>query len=168
MACLVKGRVSRTQQPASELLSSGKKTKLKVQAQEAEGTISIELEPRAGKDIELHYQISYVLERGGTATTKPGRYLLGVDRSATANPAGGARILRWGDVIDPDGDCKVVLENGGMKLEVSGSLHDMNAEIGKLNALRVVQDVEGDFVVQVRVRGEFGPAGPGTRGCASV
>jgi regulation of enolase protein 1 (concanavalin A-like superfamily) len=162
-AAATRGERSGTQSPAIEPSSGGKRSKLEVQGHQGLGTITIEIEPGAGKDVELKYQLAYVLARGGTINTKPGRYLFSTHRGPAEKPAGDLLIDRWGDMIDPDGDCKVVLENGGMNLEVPGSLHDLNAEIGKLNAPRVMQDVEGDFVVQVRVRGELKPEGPGTR-----
>jgi S1-C subfamily serine protease/regulation of enolase protein 1 (concanavalin A-like superfamily) len=148
---------------AIEPLWPGSKTKLKVQEREAQGTITIVIGPGARKDVELRYQLAYVLKSGETVNAKPGRYLFGTLRAPTTKPAIELPINAWGDFIDPDGDCKVVLENEGVNLEVPGSLHDLNAEIAKLNAPRVVQDVEGDFVVQVRVRGELKPEGPGTR-----
>ena len=39
----------------------------------------------------------------------------------------------------------------------SPTLHDLNADIGKYNAPRVMWDVEGDFEVEVRVDGDFRP-----------
>ena len=148
-------------QPKWAELSGGKKTALQVKEHRAEGTILIE--PAAGKDAELVYQLSYRDARGQTVFQKPGRYLFGARQSRDSKSDGGSRLYSWGDVVDPDDDCKVVLADGGVSFEVPGTLHDLNAEMGKLNAPRVVQEVEGDFVVSVRVRGEFQPAGPGTR-----
>jgi regulation of enolase protein 1 (concanavalin A-like superfamily) len=147
--------------PKWEPLSGGKRTELEVKAQHADGTIAIEAQ--AEKGIELVYQMAYVDGRGQTTFTRPGRYLFGARGPAKAKAGGAPGPQAWGDVVDPDGDCKVVTADGGLNLEVPGSLHDLNAEIGKLNAPRVVQEVEGDFTISVRVRGEFQPEGPGTR-----
>jgi regulation of enolase protein 1 (concanavalin A-like superfamily) len=142
-------------------LPGASQTKLKIQAHQAEGTIAIV--PPPGKGVELVYQFAYAGERGQTNFTRPGRYLFGTRRVTSSKAAAFLPLYPWGDVVDPDGDCKVVPENGRLNFEVPGSLHDLNAEIGKLNAPRVVQDIEGDFVVQVKVCGELQPGGPGTR-----
>jgi regulation of enolase protein 1 (concanavalin A-like superfamily) len=148
-------------QPSWEPLAGATKTKLKIQAHRAEGTITIE--PSPARDVELLYQFAYVGDLGQTIFTKPGRYLFGASGAGVPKTTDILRLKPWGDVSDPDGDCKVGMESGSLTFEVPGSLHDLNTEIGKLNAPRVVQDVEGDFVIQVRVRGEFQPEGPGTR-----
>jgi regulation of enolase protein 1 (concanavalin A-like superfamily) len=47
--------------------------------------------------------------------------------------------------------------------KVPAALHDLNAGTGRTNAPRILQEVEEDFVVQVRVAGEFQPTDPATR-----
>ena len=56
--------------------------------------------------------------------------------------------------IDPDGDCKLVDANdkeGSLKLWLPAEPHDLY--LGRLNAPRVLLDVEGDFTAEVRVCG---------------
>ena len=75
-------------------------------------------------------------------------------------PAGDARereIAGWGLAIDPDGDCQMIGDRGTLTITVPPTLHDLNADIGKYNAPRVMWDVEGDFEVEVRVDGDFTP-----------
>jgi len=66
-------------------------------------------------------------------------------------------IAGWGLAIDPDGDCQMNGERTTLTITVPPTLHDLNANIGKYNAPRVVRDVEGDFEVEVRVEGDFRP-----------
>jgi len=74
------------------------------------------------------------------------------------------RSLRgWGDVIDPDRDCKMALVAGKLTITVPGTLHDLGAEVGKLNAPAVLGDVNGDFVATVKVGGKVEPRGNCTR-----
>ncbi|MEK7728317.1 MAG: DUF1349 domain-containing protein [candidate division KSB1 bacterium] len=63
----------------------------------------------------------------------------------------------WGEVIDPDGDCVVKLDKQKLLITVPGTLHDLNPRNGKINAPLVLQNVAGDFEVQVRVSGAFQP-----------
>ena len=73
----------------------------------------------------------------------------------------------WGEVVDPDGDCRLEFKDGDLVGEVPGTLHDLNIDIGKVNAPRVVREVEGDFVATVKVKGGFQP-GPVSTGPKSV
>jgi regulation of enolase protein 1 (concanavalin A-like superfamily) len=63
-------------------------------------------------------------------------------------------IKGWGTVIDPDRDCKLSEDRGRLTITVPATYHDLTyTEDGKkLNAPRVLQEVKGDFRVQVRVR----------------
>ena len=47
-------------------------------------------------------------------------------------------------------------EEGRLTIEVPGGTHDLNAVVG-MSAPRVLKEVEGDFVVQVKVTGDFKP-----------
>jgi RNA polymerase sigma factor (sigma-70 family) len=69
----------------------------------------------------------------------------------------GARLaLRgWGVAIDPDGDCKFAVEKGPLTITIPGKDHALAVERGRMNASRIVQEVEGDFIVQVRVAADF-------------
>jgi regulation of enolase protein 1 (concanavalin A-like superfamily) len=74
-------------------------------------------------------------------------------------PAASQSLTGWGKVTDPEGDCKVTLEGPKLTISVPGAYHDFWAEKdkGKVNAPRVLQDVEGDFIVQVKVSGPIQP-----------
>lgn len=64
-------------------------------------------------------------------------------------------IAGWGDVINPDGDCKVTATNGKLTMELPGNDHVIRPERQKMNAPRVLQDVTGEFDLQVKVSGDF-------------
>src|SRR5262249_59238105 len=59
-------------------------------------------------------------------------------------------IKGWGEVSDPAGDCKVSEEKGKLTLTIPGTLHDLNPD-HNMKAPRVLQEVEGDFRLQVQV-----------------
>ncbi len=141
-------------------LPGAKKIDLKIEGRRARGSLAIPTAP--GKDVELTYQLRIEDGRGQAQFTKPGQYFLAVPQAAA--PGGTAAAIRsWGDVIDPDADCKVKFENGGLSLEVPGTLHDLTTQIDKLNAPRIVQEIDGDFIAHVKVSGEFQPTAPATR-----
>ena len=64
-------------------------------------------------------------------------------------------VTFWGEVIDPDGDCELKLQAGDLVCDVPGTLHDLNIDIEKNNAPRVVRVVDGDFVATVQGRREL-------------
>jgi hypothetical protein len=66
----------------------------------------------------------------------------------------------WDKPVDPDGDCKFVREADSLTIELPGGDHDLAPKGGlskhiRFNAPRLVRDVEGDFVLQVRVQATF-------------
>ncbi len=62
----------------------------------------------------------------------------------------------WGQVIDPDGDCRVLLEKDVLTIEYGPGGHGLDAETkDRMNAPRVVQSLEGDFSIQVTVDGNL-------------
>lgn len=72
------------------------------------------------------------------------------------------RFAGWGQLVDPDGDCAAKVENGRLMFTIIGR-HDVSDGVqGIMNAPRVLQEIEGDFVALVKVGGEFKPAGPST------
>jgi regulation of enolase protein 1 (concanavalin A-like superfamily) len=77
---------------------------------------------------------------------------LGCLSLARAVPPGS--IVGWGDIVDPNGDCKFTVGGKGLKIVVPGTIHDLTAETGDMSAPRVLRDVDGDFLLQVKVRGE--------------
>jgi regulation of enolase protein 1 (concanavalin A-like superfamily) len=64
--------------------------------------------------------------------------------------------------VDPDKDCKFVREKAGLTITVPGKDHDLGVERGRMNSPRLLRDVEGDFVVQLRVGGNFTPSNAAT------
>jgi regulation of enolase protein 1 (concanavalin A-like superfamily) len=64
----------------------------------------------------------------------------------------------WDKPVDPDGDCKFLRDKGVLTIEVPGKDHDLAIERKLMNSPRLLRDVEGDFVAQVRVSGTFVPS----------
>jgi hypothetical protein len=67
---------------------------------------------------------------------------------AVADPAAG-----WAEFVNPAGDCAVAQEKGRVTITVPGTHHNLNPlpEFNNLSAPRLLQEVEGDFVLQARV-----------------
>jgi regulation of enolase protein 1 (concanavalin A-like superfamily) len=61
----------------------------------------------------------------------------------------------WGYGVDPDGDCKFRVETGTLHIKMPGKPHSLSIERGSTNAPRFLRIVEGDFTVEVEVRGAF-------------
>jgi Zn-dependent protease with chaperone function len=61
----------------------------------------------------------------------------------------------WGQVIDPDGDCRIQKDGDKVTMTVPGRPHDLSAR--RKNAPRILREMEGDFTVRVKVTGEFDP-----------
>ncbi len=68
----------------------------------------------------------------------------------------------WDKPLDPDGDCKIVPSKEALTIEIPAKRHDLIGEQAAMNAPRLLRDVTGDFTAQVKVSGEFKPAGPST------
>ena len=62
-------------------------------------------------------------------------------------------------IIDPVGDCRVLLDtaNDRASILVPGIAHLLSAEIDRMNAPRILQEVTGDFEVRVKVTGIDSP-----------
>lgn len=60
-------------------------------------------------------------------------------------------IEGWGTVTDPLGDCTIKGEKQKLTVTVPGGTHDLNAQVGGMDAPRVLQSVEGDFTLEVKV-----------------
>ena len=78
--------------------------------------------------------------------------------------AASPRILKgWGEAIDPDGDCSIHLADGRLTIKVPAPMrrkgHGLEAERNTLNAPRVLRDIEGDFIADLKVDGTFKPVG---------
>src|SRR5256885_16281855 len=61
----------------------------------------------------------------------------------------------WGKALDPDGDCKFIVQKGRLTIGLPGTDHSLSCERGQMNSPRVLQEIEGDFIVQVKVSGTF-------------
>jgi len=59
----------------------------------------------------------------------------------------------WGEFVDPAKDCKATAKDGKLSITVPGTPHNLNPLPGWDNLLapRVLQDVEGDFKIQVKM-----------------
>ena len=77
-------------------------------------------------------------------------------------PSSAASLAAGWDKVDPDGDCKLVVENNSLTIDAPAKHHDLTVENGVMNAPRLVHEVAGDFTAQVRVAGDFNPVGPAT------
>jgi regulation of enolase protein 1 (concanavalin A-like superfamily) len=67
------------------------------------------------------------------------------------------RVIKgWGEVIDPDGDCTIQSEKGKVTITVPEKNHNLAPLIGQ-NAPRILQEIEGDFTLEVKVSGDFKP-----------
>jgi len=83
--------------------------------------------------------------------------ICGLAGSVTAQEKKAQMLKGWGDVTDPDGDCKIQIKKSKLLITVPGTLHDLNPRNNKINAPFVLQEIEGDFSAQVKVSGDFQP-----------
>jgi regulation of enolase protein 1 (concanavalin A-like superfamily) len=79
--------------------------------------------------------------------------------SATDKPA--QTIKGFGKLVDPDGDCQVKEENGRVTIVIPQTWHDLThtAYYSQLNAPRILQDAEGDFFLEDKVKAFESPTG---------
>ena len=68
-------------------------------------------------------------------------------------------IKGWGQVSDPDRDCEITSKDGAVEIKVPGKSHDFAAELRLQNSPRVLQEIKGDFIAEVKVSGELKPGG---------
>jgi hypothetical protein len=68
----------------------------------------------------------------------------------------------WGEVIDPDSDCRVTLEGSKLTIAIPPTKHDLSVEVGDVNSPRVLSDIEGDFIAPVKVAGNVRHTGKRT------
>jgi hypothetical protein len=57
----------------------------------------------------------------------------------------------WGDSVDPDGDCKFLLEFGKLHIKIPGKPHRLAVELGPNTAPRVLRQMQGDFLFEVKI-----------------
>lgn len=89
-----------------------------------------------------------------------GSFTIGTKPRVKSGPkpeAEGKELAGWGTSIDPDGDCTISPTEKTLSVSVPGTLHDLNADIDKYNAPRILREVDGDFEIQVKVVGDFKP-----------
>jgi hypothetical protein len=63
----------------------------------------------------------------------------------------------WDTPIDKRGKCRFDRRGERLTIIVPGKGHDFDVGASRLNAPRLLRGVNGDFVAQVRVGGDFGP-----------
>ncbi|HAV62011.1 MAG TPA: hypothetical protein DCY13_06565, partial [Verrucomicrobiales bacterium] len=66
-------------------------------------------------------------------------------------------IPGWGIAIDEDGDCRIEKAGDALKVTVPGTVHDLFPPNSLMNAPRVLQEVKGDFTMQVKIGADFNP-----------
>ncbi len=97
--------------------------------------------------------------------------IAGLAALAPADDGKPVEVAGGGRFIDPEGDCKLRQENGKWLVDVPGVYHDLWPKKGKVNAPRILRDVEGDFTAQVKIPGmisaEKGSAIPGLASSAA-
>lgn len=130
------------------------------------GTVTIRLrEYLAGNAI---YIVAVVSRPNRELPDDTGRFLGslaigGVRAAGTPTPEQkGSRLEGWGMVLDPLKDCEFLTEKNSLRLNVTGSRHQRPVEHQILNAPRVMREVEGDFLITVKVVGDFRPGGKST------
>lgn len=72
------------------------------------------------------------------------------------------KLRGWGQIVDPERDCQFRVDANRLTITIPGTKHDLSVEAGDLNAPRVLRDVEGDFIAQVKVSGNVKHSGAGT------
>lgn len=68
----------------------------------------------------------------------------------------------WGQVSDTDRDCDITYKENAVEFKIPGKSHDFASELMLQNAPRVLQELKGDFIAQVKVTGEFKPGATST------
>ncbi len=67
-------------------------------------------------------------------------------------PEADSAMSRWGKVEDPANDCKFECSNETLSIKVPGTHHALNPAVKNLLAPRVLQDVAGNFSIEVKVK----------------
>jgi len=63
----------------------------------------------------------------------------------------------WGQAADPDGDCRFEQKDGKLTIRVPGTLHNLVADSGQVNAPTVLSPVKGEFIAMVKAAGGVRP-----------
>ena len=83
--------------------------------------------------------------------------IIGLSIATAVEAADSKTVPGFGQLVDPVGDCTVKEENGKAALTV-GTNRNLSGYFPENNkAPRILQDVQGDFTVTVKVTGDFNP-----------
>ncbi len=63
----------------------------------------------------------------------------------------------WGQAADPDGDCRFEQMDGKLIIDVPGTIHNLVADSGQVNAPTVLSPVRGEFIAMVKSTGGIHP-----------
>jgi regulation of enolase protein 1 (concanavalin A-like superfamily) len=66
-------------------------------------------------------------------------------------------IRGWGDIVDSDNDCSIGVDGRKVVVKVPDAAHDFAGELNRWNAPRIVREAKGDFIIDVKVSGQFKP-----------
>jgi regulation of enolase protein 1 (concanavalin A-like superfamily) len=67
------------------------------------------------------------------------------------------KIETWGSLAGIPGDCQFLVEGTSLTIGIPGVLHVLSPELNVRNSPRLLTDVRGDFVAQVKVEGRILP-----------
>jgi regulation of enolase protein 1 (concanavalin A-like superfamily) len=104
------------------------------------------------------YHQSVAAEPGAQPAAVPAAPVQSPDQPKKDKQGKPTTLKGWGRIVDPDGECKFDLNQGKLTLKIPGKDHALAFERNQMNAPRILQEVEGDFIVQVKVSGNY-PAG---------
>ena len=76
---------------------------------------------------------------------------MGLDTAGAADVQPLETVPGWGLVVDPVGDCTFHHDVDEFTIKVPGTYHDLWPIKGQVNAPLVLQEVEGDFTVEVLI-----------------
>jgi regulation of enolase protein 1 (concanavalin A-like superfamily) len=87
-----------------------------------------------------------------------------LSRADQSTPAvsSGKKVPGWGELVDPDRDCEMTVEKDKLRITVLGTPHDFSAELNRMNAPHTLLQVQGDFIIDVKVCGQLQPGSRGT------
>jgi serine/threonine protein kinase/regulation of enolase protein 1 (concanavalin A-like superfamily) len=129
--------------------------------------------PRAGLTMERDLApaakaLPPVKSSGGKITTEASETEATKANTTVSEVVRDARLVpenpHWGDAIDPDRDSQfdLVSHERTLRIAIPGKSHILSAEIGRVNAPRVLREIKGDFDITVRVAGATHPGGKPT------
>ena len=73
--------------------------------------------------------------------------------ASTLMAASSPVLKGWGQASDPDGDCQFDQKDGKLIIKVPGTLHNLVADRGQVNAPRVLSPIKGEFIAMVKSTG---------------